>query len=95
MAAGLRGNGRAARYSSAAIDLPPHSIHIWEMDLTAISPGKTRTTGLPMGWIALGLGLLAGLAVGGDVIGWVVGLWRDYMLPAFIEINASGIPLCA
>ena len=46
------------------------------------------------GLIIAGTGIGAGLLVGGDVVGWLVGLWHSYVLPAFMEINASGLPLC-
>lgn len=47
------------------------------------------------GAVVLAVGIGSGLLVGDDVVGWVIGAWRDYVMPAFIEINASGIPLCA
>ena len=34
------------------------------------------------------------MLIGGDVVGWMVGLWHSYVLPAYMEINASGLPLC-
>lgn len=46
------------------------------------------------GIVIAGSGIGAGLWVGGDAVGWLVGLWYSYVLPAFMEINASGLPLC-